>query len=215
MNSLWNGGEGTTSSDYSVPKTIVGVFVTNKTKATAILAGTADPSTGSDAFTSEAKFVAALSAADNLQGLSIQNYRIFYPKGTAFAAHAKTNIDVIVASRNGAAAASAPTCTKSTSIKKAHLQTAMNALTGKGNGNTSNNCCGGGTAACGPILVQDETASISLCGPTKQCMGCGDLVTVVDSIFNNCLVNGAMGGAKEAIAGKSGLSVSVDFADTK
>ena len=46
----------------------------------------------------------------------------------------------------------------------------MNYLTGKGNGTTKSNCCGGGTPPCGPILVQNGTASISLCGSTHQCL---------------------------------------------
>ena len=223
VNSPWRGGEGPASSsgsNYNLSSAIVDVLVTDKVKAAAILAGTADPSTGSDAFTSEDKFTAALLTADiaannnETQDLTVQNFRIFHPKGTAHTAHAKTNIDVILASRKPDAIASAPTCTKGTTIKQADLQSAIDTLTGKGNGSTSNNCCGGGTAACGPILAQRGTVSISLCGSTAQCMGCGDLATALDSISKLCLVNGAMGETKEAIGENPGLSVSVNFVDT-
>ena len=220
MTSPWNGGEGpSTTSDYSLPQAILEVLVPDQTNRTAILAGKLDPSKVTDAFTSYEKFTAALDAADakgndNLQELSTQNQRIFHPKGTAFAAHAKTNINQIIASRSNDASASTPDCQKGDTIKKADLQDAMNYLTGKGNGDTKNNCCGGGTLACGPVLAQNGTASISLCGSMQQCMGCGDLITVLDNIFDNCLVNGALGGANETITGKQGLSVQVDFVDS-
>jgi hypothetical protein len=147
--------------------------------------------------------------------LPIQYRRLFHPKGTAFTEHARVNIDQILASRSNETSASGPYCQTGNDIKEADLQDAMDVLKATGDNDQKDNCCGGGVLECGPLLAENGTASVSLCGSTKQCMGCGQVATMLEDIISKCTVNDAMGGANETIAGKQGLSLQVAVVDSR
>ena len=84
--------------------------------------------------------------------------------GCTFTKYAGFNVDQVLASKSDGASASEPECQKGDLIQEDDLQDAMNVLKAKGDNDTKYNCCGGGITECGPLLVQNGTASISLCG---------------------------------------------------
>ena len=76
------------------------------------------------------------------------------------------------------------------------------------------NCCGGGLGddSCGPILVQNGTASVNLCGDTEQCVGCAHLGNYVEGIIDTCQQDGRVNGV-QVLNEVSGLNISISLVD--
>ena len=211
----------TTESVKPLNETILRYLVPNEADRTALIDGTLDPSKASITDTEES-FDAAIDAmarSDNpdFQEASTRYKRIFHPKGTAFSQHARVNVDAIIAARAATSRASSgsnPTCEKGTVVKESDFRDSIDALKAQGDSPTKDNCCGGGVAVCGPLLAQNGTASISLCGEQKQCMGCAELAGLMDGVVKTCVVDGSLGGANGTIDGRDGLSYEVSIGST-
>ena len=95
------------------------------------------------------------------------------------------------------------------------MQATDDYLDGQGNDWDYGNCCGGGIGddSCGPILVQNGTASVSLCGDTEQCVGCAQVANYVEGIIGACQQDGLVNGI-QVLNEVEGLNISVAFAGT-
>ncbi|KAF6232734.1 hypothetical protein HO173_008948 [Letharia columbiana] len=94
------------------------------------------------------------------------------------------------------------------------VQAADTWLDSQGNDWDYGNCCGGGIGdgSCGPILVQNGTASVSLCGDTNQCVGCAQLGNYVEGIIGACQQDGLVNGV-QVLNEVEGLNISVSLVD--
>ena len=94
----------------------------------------------------------------------------------------------------------------------ADVQATDDYLDSQGNDWDYGNCCGGGIGdgACGPLLAQNGTASVSLCGDTNQCVGCAQLGNYVEGIIGACQQDGLVDGV-QVLNEVDGLNISVAF----
>ena len=92
------------------------------------------------------------------------------------------------------------------------IQATDDYLDAQGNDWDYGNCCSGGVGgdSCGPILVENGTASVSFCGATEQCIGCAQVANYIEGIIAACQKGGTVNG-HQVINEVDGLNVSVNF----